>query len=212
MDWTGLNIVLASTSPRRRELLAAAGVPFRIVSPELDDADLHMGPVPLRQWVTSLAYLKARAGTEAYRRANPVHTPTIVIGADTLVDFEGQVLSKPLDVHDAERMMRLIQGQSHEVLTGVAILDASSPTSTRRQVFYDRAIVKFGWLGNDRIRDYLASGLWKGKAGGYNLEDQLRANWPISTSGDPGTVMGLPMLKLLPRLHRFAQSLQKEHA
>ena len=202
MELPGVEVVLASTSPRRRELLARAGVAARVIDPGIDDAELHMGAVPLGQWVASLAYLKARAGVTALRRLGAIKPGTIVIGADTLVEQDGEVLSKPVDAADAERMLRLMEGREHDVLTGVALVHAASG---ERDVFVDKAVVSVGALGDARVREYLAGDGWRGKSGAYNLEDRIAAGWPVSAQGDPATVTGLPVIKLLPRLKAFAE-------
>jgi septum formation protein len=205
---SSVSIVLASTSPRRRELLSGMlgegwSGSFRVVSPGLDDADLPMGcggKLSLSQWVGSLAYLKARAGADALRRAGESVNDCVVIGADTLVDQDGEVLSKAIDAADAERMIKLVRGRSHEVLTGVALVH---PGSGRRDVYTDRATVTVGWLTDETITAYAAGDKWKGKSGAYNLDEQLVAGWPLKTEGDPGCVVGLPTRSLLPRLRAF---------
>lgn len=218
MNRFGLPIVLASTSPRRRELLAhALGLPegtgFTVVSPGLEDSDLAMGcgggsggkGVPLRQWVASLAYLKAKAGAEAFAEAGGA-VDCLTIGADTLVDQDGRVLSKPADAADAARMIALVRNRSHEVLTGVAILH---PATGRRDVYADRAVVKVGDISDAAIAEYVAGDGWRGKSGAYNLQERLDAGWPLTTEGDPGCVTGLPTLSLMTRLRSFVESLRQ---
>jgi len=209
----GRHFVLASTSPRRRELLAAMlrerpdSPSFHVVDPGLDDADLPMGSrqrIPLGHWVASLAFLKAKAGAEAMeRRGDPVGD-RIVIGADTLVDQDGEVLSKPRDAADAERMIKLVRNRSHEVLTGVALFH---PASGARDVYTDRAVVTVGNISDAAVAAYIAGGNWRGKSGGYNLGEQLEAGWPLKAEGDPGCVVGLPTRSLRERLAAFAARL-----
>jgi len=219
----GLPIVLASTSPRRRELLARAlgqpeGTGFTVVSPGLEDSDLLMGcgsgsakqgengkGVPLRQWVAALAYLKAKAGAEAFVKAGGA-ADCLVIGADTLVDQDGAVLSKAVDAADAARMIAMVRNRSHEVLTGVAILH---PATGRRDVYADRAVVTVGDISDATIAAYVAGGGWRGKSGAYNLQERLDAGWPLTTEGDPGCVTGLPTRSLMARLEAFAGSLRQ---
>jgi len=220
----GLPIVLASTSPRRRELLAQAlgaaeGRAFTVVDPRIEDGDLAMGcgprragkgsggagGLPLRQWVASLAYLKAKAGAERWAKSGG-SSDCIVIGADTLVDQDGEVLSKPLDAADAARMIRLVRNRSHEVLTGVALLH---PATGARDVYTDRAVVTVGDIGDDEIVRYTGGDAWRGKSGAYNLQERLDAGWPLKAEGDPGCVTGLPTRSLLARLAAFAAALPK---
>lgn len=202
--------MLASTSPRRRELLAAAlgkpeGVGFTVCNPGLDDSDLPMGSrgkLKLADWVASLAYLKAKAGARVHMASGG--TPDcIVIGADTLVDQDGEILSKAVDAADAARMIRLVRNRSHEVLTGVALLH---PATGRRDVYTDRAVVTVGAIDDATIAAYVAGDNWRGKSGAYNLQERLDAGWPLKTEGDPGCVTGLPTRSLLPRLRALADS------
>jgi septum formation protein len=132
-----------------------------------------------------------------------------VIGADTLVDQDGEVLSKPRDAADAERMIRLVRNRSHEVLTGVAILH---PLTGLRDVYADRAVVTVGNLTDEQIAAYIAGDNWRGKSGAYNLGEQLKAGWPLKAEGDPGCVVGLPTRSLSVRLAAFASRLVPKEA
>ena len=124
----------------------------------------------------------------------------VVLGADTAIVKDGELIGTPRDVGDAERIIRRLSGGQHEVVTGVSFLCTATG---RRSVYFDRARVKFGALTETQIREYLATGLWEGKAGGYNLRERLEAGWPIEFEGDPTTIMGLPMAGLRQRLERF---------
>jgi septum formation protein len=201
-------VYLASTSPRRRELLGSCGVTFSVIDPHVDDGQLPTPSrqrVPLRDWVASLAYLKARAGLRVLRREGVDLADAIVIGADTLVECGGEVLSKPEEASDAERMIRMVLNRDHRVLTGVAIIDCADPILPTRRIFTDSATVRVGALSDDQILAHLASGSWRGKAGGYNLAEQLEWNWPMEVVGDPGTVMGLPVSRLRGILGRMSK-------
>lgn len=205
-------LILASTSPRRRRLLAEYGLSAEPIHPGLDDALLSPGKVSAAGWAAALAYLKASSATR-----NPaVSTPrppapgeTVVIAADTVVVKNGRFIGQPRDAADAESIIRTLEGGEHEVVTGVCLLD---PATNRRDVFTDRATVAVGRIGDGRIRDYIASGGWKGKAGAYNLAERLAEGWPIEYRGDPTTIMGLPMSILPVRLEAFAASYALQHA
>lgn len=184
---------LASQSARRRELLSHHGVEHDAAHPGIDDGLLDPGKVSARQWVASLAYLKAAAGARG-GATGPV------LGADTVCVRNGELLGQPVDESDARRMIRLLEGCSHEVVTGVALV---WPDSGRREIFVDEAVVHVGDIGEARIDEYLSTGQWKGKAGAYNLSERIEAGWPITYEGDPSTVMGLPMIALLRRLERI---------
>jgi len=164
----------------------------------------NRGKIPLTNWVASLAFLKTRAGADSLSRSGVNVDDCVVIGADTLVDQDGQVLSKPLDAADAERMIKLVRNRTHEVLTGVALLHPGSGT---RYVYTDRAVVTVGAIDDAEVAAYVAGGKWRGKSGAYNLDEQLKAGWPLRAEGDPGCVVGLPTRSLMPRLKAFIAGL-----
>ena len=188
---------LASTSPRRRELLAAAGIEFDAAHPGLDDGQLTAGSIDPERWVMALAYLKAASA----RRTMSVPDASVILGADTIVVQDGRTFGQPIDADDARRMLHAMRNADHEVLTGVALIDARTGI---REIFADRALVHVGHVPDDEIERYIASDLWRGKAGAYNLSERLAAGWPITFEGDPGTIMGLPMRMLPDRLRAFA--------
>lgn len=186
------HLLLASRSPRRRTLLQDAGIRFEVVESGVDDAELRPGHVLPADWAIALAYLKADG---ARRRLGP-DSDAIVLGADTVVVKGDQIIGQPLDEADAGRIIRLLENGSHDVITGLALVDAASG---KRIVASDTAHVTVGDIGEARIAEYLATGDWRGKAGAYNLSERQAAGWPISCDGDPTTVMGLP-IRLLRRL------------
>ncbi|HYE02188.1 MAG TPA: Maf family protein [Phycisphaerales bacterium] len=188
---------LASTSPRRRKLLEEAGIPHVVVPGVVDDAGLEPGRVAPGAWVAALAFLKAASvGTPRSADAGAV-----VLGADTVVVKNGELIGQPRDEADARRILGMLEDGAHEVVTGVALLE---PGTGRRELFTDTARVKVGRIGSERLERYLAGGGWRGKAGGYNLAERLADGWPISFEGDAGTIMGLPVRMVRERLGRFA--------
>lgn len=203
----GVRLFLASRSPRRRELLAEAGYDFDFDHPGLEDSDLAAGDVTPREWVASLAYLKARAGVQvahATRRAADV-----IIGADTACVLEGRLIGTPRDAAEAQAMIQDLAGREHEVVTGLALICAQTG---RRLLLSDSARVGIGPLSSEEIGRYIDTGLWSGKAGAYNLTERLAAGWPIRFEGDPATIMGLPMTLLHLHLHRFIKSCAEARA
>ncbi|MCB9845389.1 MAG: Maf family protein [Phycisphaeraceae bacterium] len=188
-------IVLASTSPRRRDLLSRTGLTFETIDPGIDDGDLEPGAASAGAIAMALAHLKARAGQERARELG-LHA-RIVIGADTLCVQRGTLIGKPEDACDAREIIEGFENDDHEVVTGVSILDLEG---SRRDLFVERAFVRVGTIGMERIDEYLATGLWMGKAGAYNLEERLAAGWPIEFEGDAGTIVGLPVRRLMERL------------
>jgi septum formation protein len=193
-------LYLASTSPRRAELLRRHGFGFETLNPGVDDGLLEMGVVTPAQWVTALAHLKARGGR---MRLGALASRSLVLGSDTVVVKNRRVIGQPRDAEHARSIIGMLENGSHEVLTGVALLAPGA----RRRLFADRASVRVGTIGDDRIDAYIASEGWRGKAGAYNLEERLAEGWPIEYSGDPGTITGLPMRMLAPILSRELDAL-----
>ena len=195
-------VLLASTSPRRRQLLAEHGLRFGVLDPGIDDAKLRTpSKLQPQYWATSLAYLKASAAVRTARLQQRVLAPgTVVVGADTVVVKHGLMVSKPIDADDADSMIRLLRNGSHRVFTGVAMV---CPFSGRRDLFADFATVALGDVPDDVLATYIASNQWCGKAGGYNLFERVEAGWPITWQGDATTIVGLPMTALVAGLRRF---------
>ncbi len=178
-------LVLASRSPRRRQLLDEAGVAHEARPADLDDGDLTDSGSDPTQWVAALAYLKARrVADSAAGRA--------VLGADTVVIKDGAVIGQPRDAAHAREIILALREGEHRVATGVALLRPGAP----RLLFVDVARVRVGAVPDAEIDAYLASDAWRGKAGAYNLNERQDAGWPLTCEGDPATVMGLPMRRL----------------
>ncbi|TVQ30782.1 MAG: hypothetical protein EA376_11720 [Phycisphaeraceae bacterium] len=212
-------LYLASASARRRLLLQEHGVAHVAAAPGVDDGELKPGRVSPEQWVAALAYLKARAGLERLMRGSnrrarsvsegfPEHggTPTVeddgrwhgvVLGADTVVVKDGEIIGQPRDKEHAGWIVRRLESGSHDVVSGVALL---GPGDGERLLLVDRSRVTVGAIGDARIESYLASEDWRGKAGAYNFSERIADGWPIACEGDETTVMGLPMRRLTPIL------------
>ena len=122
-----------------------------------------------------------------------------LIAADTVCDLDGEVLGKPADRLDAEQMLRSMFGREHITRTGVCICTAEG-----RMLFEDSTLLRMGSPSEKDLEAYLDSSSWEGKAGGYNLSERIEAGWPIEFEGDPTTVMGLPMRRLIPMLEELA--------
>lgn len=193
-DRGGGTLLLASRSPRRRTLLDEGGLAHEAEHPGFDDAVLEPGHVSPEQWVISLAYLKA------WTKARDAEPGRVVLGADTTCVVDGRMLGTPRDADEAAAMIRSFVNRDHEVITGVALVEAGTG---RRRLFADTAAVRFGSLSDADIDRYVASGEWAGKAGAYNLSERLKAGWPITFRGDPSTIMGLPMKRLARELAAF---------
>jgi len=191
-------LVLASSSPRRAQLLREAGIPFLQVEPGVDDAELTPAVgLSAAACAMALAYLKARS---TMRRMAAAQERTVWLGADTLVVLaDGSVVGKPADEHEARATLAKLAGAEHRVVTGAALLLRNEDELERRiarRLFVDEAVVRLGRLADEAIEEHVASGRWRGKAGGYNYAQQRGLGWPLSCKGDETTVVGLPMRKL----------------
>src|SRR5688500_8662704 len=154
------NLILASTSPRRQTLLREAGYDFTVMPPGIDEDDYPYTLLP-SELALFLARVKARSVAERY-------TDHVVLAADTVVAFGDRILGKPEDAHDARRMLSLLSGTTHVVVTGVAVAHVSRKLAQERRVL---SAVRMRMLGRTDIDRYVETGLWQGKAGGYGLQD-----------------------------------------
>lgn len=151
-------LILASSSPRRVELLAQIGItPDRIIPADIDETPIK-GELP-----KDLAVRLARGKAEKIARQYP---GAIVLGADTVVAYGRSDLGKPEDADDARRMLALLSGRRHKVFGGLCVIDAAGKARTR----LCETVVGFRHLIREDIESYIASGEWEGKAGGYALQ------------------------------------------
>lgn len=197
------DVILASGSPRRRSILGAAGIAFEVMVPAIDDARFAPDARDPRRFVMCLAWFKARQVAADAERRWGTGGPRWVVAADTMCVHGGQVLGKPADDRDALAMLRGFRDRSHDVVTGLCVLDRSCGART---IVADSACVALGSLADAELESYASGGAWRGKAGGYNFADRVEAGWPLSCDGDPETVMGLPSRILLPLLRGEAAS------
>jgi septum formation protein len=182
-DHTAATIILASRSPRRRELLAQIGVPFTVVEAQTDEARLP-GELP-EDYVLRVAVAKARA----VRAALPAEDRRPVLGADTAVVIGGHILGKPGTREEALEMMRLLSGRIHRVLTAVALI---ADDGERTDLSETR--VSFRTLDESEVLRYWATGEPRDKAGGYAIQG-LGALFVVGLNGSYSGVMGLPLFE-----------------
>jgi septum formation protein len=178
-----MRLVLASASPRRRELLAQAGFTFEVLAAEIDES--RHADEPANVYVQRLA--KEKAESVWLRTPDSEATPLFVLGADTTVALDGEILNKPVDLADAERMLRLLSGRTHQVHTGIA-LAGRGVTLTHVETTH----VSFRELWKKELATYLASGDALDKAGGYGIQG-YPARWAPRIKGDYSNVVGLPL-------------------
>jgi septum formation protein len=173
-------LILASNSGRRLELLAQAGFAPDEVTPAHIDEACARKETPRR---AALRLAEAKAAAVAGQRGD-----AFVLGADTIVCLGRRMLGQPMDAAEAERMLRLLSGRSHRVVTGVAVVAPGG----RRGRRLAEARLRFKALGEKDIAAALADGEWRGVAGGYRIQGRAGA-WVMSLSGSYTAVVGLPL-------------------
>ncbi len=194
-------VILASGSPRRAAILRKAGIEPHVIAPALDDADAPSDQRDPCAHVMGLAWFKARVvlGQIARRAAEGAadDLPNWLVAADTMCFHDGRLIGKPRDEAALRSMIRSFQGRSHDVVTGICLVDRATGV---RRLFFDSASVHLGEIAPEDLEAYVASGEWRGKAGGYNFGERLAAGWPLRCEGDPETVMGLPSRLVVPAI------------
>jgi septum formation protein len=181
----GNMLVLASASPRRRELLAQAGFSFEVHPAHIPEDPLP-GEDPIA-YVTRLAREKAQAVYSQLATDAEAARNLAVLGADTTVTLDNAILGKPEDAADAARMLRLLSGRTHRVMTGVALVTAEAA-----QVAAEVTAVRFLTLSEEEIAAYIATGEPMDKAGAYAIQG-LAARWIPRIEGCYFNVVGLPI-------------------
>ena len=174
-------MILASRSPRRAELLAAAGIPFEVLAIDVDETPIA-GEDP-KAYVLRLAIDKAS-------RVAAVRPGEVVLGADTTVVIDGRILGKPADAAEAVEMLRMLRGRMHEVFTGVAIVDGSGVRSA-----VDTTRVWFDAMTDEDISAYVASGEPLDRAGAYAIQG-LASRFIPRIEGSYTNVVGLPVARV----------------
>ena len=175
-----MNVILASASPRRKELLGLFGIPFTVRVADIDET-MDNAKAPYDE-VSRVSCAKAMA--------IPAEPSDIVIAADTIVVCEGKVLGKPRSEEEAKEMLRLLSGRDHQVMTGCTVLHGGSCRS-----FTEVTDLHFRELGENEIEKYVASGEPMDKAGSYGIQGGA-ALFCEQMVGDYYNVMGLPVCRL----------------
>jgi septum formation protein len=171
-------LVLASASPRRQELLRNAAIPF-----EVEPANIPEEPLPgepAKDCAERLAREKAQAVAKQ-------HPQDVVLGADTIVVIDNQILGKPTDPADAARMLRMLSGRKHQVITGVCLV-----VSGQSSVASETTTVTMSKITEKEIADYVATGEPMDKAGAYAIQG-IASRWIPRIEGDYSNVVGLPV-------------------
>lgn len=181
-----MELILASNSPRRKEILTNANVKFKVIKPVNEEIPPAINNVYL--YAEILAKQKA---IEVFNK-----TPTIVLGADTVVCFNGKIIGKPKDKTDAINTLKMLSNNTHEVITGYAII-----TNNGQYIGHDITEVTFNELSDNLINSYVESGSPLDKAGSYGIQDGY--NLVKEIKGSYYNVMGLPIEKILKVLNNL---------
>ena len=189
-------LILASRSPRRRELLASAGYDFEVFPPSDEAESGTVIPETPGELVARLARQKA---ADVARRIAGEPSPRLILGCDTVAECAGQILGKPADAEDAKAMLQLLSGQEHRVLSGLCLWPLPDGEPAVRVAV---TTLRMDPLLPERLDAYLASGQWEGKAGAFGYQDGL--DWVHVVEGSESNVVGLPMELLVEMLEEFA--------
>jgi len=194
-------IILASASPRRRQLLSEAGYAFTVVQPNIDESTFSTEGIKAAAYARKLALAKARSVAQTY-------PDCLVIGADTVVDFQGQIIGKPADAKDAEQITRKLFSAPHKVITGIAIVRLRDNTelaaSASTTVYPKRLTAR-------QIAEHIKGGSWRDKAGAYAIKE-TGDEFVERIEGSLTNVMGLPMELLESLLAGLGQQKTQENA
>ena len=186
-------VILASASPRRRQLLSESDYRFKVVHPDIDETAYSADQIEPSRYAEQLALAKAKSVADKY-------PDSLVIGADTIVDFLGRIIGKPADAKEARRIVQLLFSTPHKVITGLAIcrihdgIELVTNASTR---VYPKPLTK------EQIARHIKSNSWKDKAGAYAIQEN-GDEFIEKIEGSMTNVMGLPMELLEQLLHKIA--------
>jgi septum formation protein len=180
-------LVLASASPRRQELLRNARIPFTVQPANIDETP-HPSELP-RDYAERLAREKALAVWNLHPQNN-----NTVLGADTIVVVDETILGKPADAPDGARMLRLLSGRTHQVITGVCVVRPDKLTAEKHELTTasETTLVTMNQLSEEEIQEYIATGEPMDKAGAYAIQG-IASRWIPRIEGDYSNVVGLPV-------------------
>lgn len=206
-------LILASASPRRKELLEQIGAEFEIVPATGEEIITSIVP---EQAVLELSRQKAREVAEKiflsetdvtqgkqniFDRKKQAAQGVIVLGADTVVAFQGQILGKPADEEDAVRMLKMLSGNTHSVFTGVTMIVRNKNKETKSLSFYEETKVTMYSMTEQQIQDYVKTGEPMDKAGAYGIQGKC-AVYIEKIAGDYNNVVGLPVAAIYQKMEK----------
>lgn len=190
-------IILASASPRRKELLSQIGLSFEVITGDVEEITTSTLP---REMVEELSHMKA---LDVFRKLPKADREgKIVIGADTVVSCDGHVLGKPKDKQHAFEMLSLLQGRAHYVYTGVTLIKAGEEAETEYVTFHEATAVHVYPMREEEIWKYIESGEPMDKAGSYGIQGRFAA-FIKGIEGDYFNVVGLPVGRVYQELKNF---------
>lgn len=197
-------IILASSSPRRRELMAQAGFAFEVLVSEADETIETETP---GEMVEVLSERKAAAVAEEIKRQGFAEESVLLVGADTMVAIDGKKLGKPKDEKGAEKMLEELSGRMHQVYTGVTLIRLRKAENgsilQESRTFSEGTDVSFYPLTKEEIRSYIATGEPMDKAGAYGIQGKA-AVFVKEIKGDYNNVVGLPIARLYQELKNWS--------
>lgn len=176
------HIILASASPRRKEILELADLKFDVMPSDAQEITTKTAP---NEVVMELASLKAK---DIYKKSEK---QSMIVGVDTVVAYQGQILGKPTDEADAKRMLTMLSGQTHEVYTGVCVIEDG-----KTKTFYEETKVTFYEISDEQIDHYIKTGEPMDKAGSYGIQGKA-AVFIKGIEGDYYNVVGFPIARFL---------------
>ena len=176
------HIILASASPRRKEILELADLKFDVMPSDAQEISTKTAP---NEVVMDFASIKAK---DIYKKSEK---QSMVVGADTVVAYQGQILGKPADEADAKRMLTMLSGQTHEVYTGVCVIEDG-----KTKTFYEETKVTFYEISDEQIDRYIKTGEPMDKAGSYGIQGKA-AVFIKGIEGDYYNVVGFPIARFL---------------
>lgn len=185
-------LILASNSPRRQQILANEGFLFEVIVSDYEEVGFSSDPE-----LTATTFAKAKANDVFNKLVDK--TNKIVVGADTVVFCNGQILGKPKDKEQAYDMLKTLSGITHSVATGFCI-----KSQEQEIVGVDTTLVTFNELTEQDIKNYINSGLYKGKAGAYGIQDK-DYNLVKGYRGSLNNVIGFPTEKIIPLLKKLIE-------
>jgi len=203
-------IILASGSPRRSELLTQIGISFEVITSQQEETYQSCNPCEIVQELSQMKASHVAQGLLAKGQKcknlegqkKQLEEDLIVIGADTIVVLEGEILEKPVDAEDAFSMLSKLQGRPHQVYTGVTLIRYDTAGNEQLHLFTEETKVYVHPMSEQEIREYIAQGECFDKAGGYGIQGKFAA-FIERIEGDYYNVMGLPLSRVYQELKKW---------